>query len=115
MANFREYSSAADYCAIMDGDSMNPVFLPGDELFIRAQGFTEADAGRVMAFSVEGKLFIGYAYKREDGLLWASPANPQYEPMVVAPEQALGLVVGYTRHLIQPEPNEAPAEIGMAA
>lgn len=55
MANFREYTSAADYCAIMDGDSMNPVFLPGDELFIRAQGFTEADAGRVMAFNVEGE------------------------------------------------------------
>ena len=57
MANFREYTSAADYCAIMDGDSMNPVFLPGDELFIRAQGFTEADAGRVMAFNVEGELY----------------------------------------------------------
>lgn len=115
MSNFREYSSAADYCAIMDGESMNPVFLPGDELFIRAQNFTETDTGRVMAFNVEGELFIGYTHKREDGLLWASPANPQYEPMVVTPEQVLGLVVGYTRHLIQPDPNEAPAEICLAA
>ena len=98
---YRSYSQSADYCAVMQDDSMEPTFKSGDELFIRAGEFTEAGNGKIIAAREGDTMIVGRGYML-DGALYLFPGNK-----IVAPWDVIGVVVGYTRHF---ETAEAPSE-----
>lgn len=107
---YRNYTQDADYCAVMQDDSMEPTFKAGDELFIRACEFTEAENGKIIAAREDDVMIVGRGYMLA-GALTLFPSGK-----IIAPWDVIGVVVGYTRHLEPAEaPGEAPETLRLAA
>ena len=90
----------ADYALKISGDSMNPNFLDGDVVFIRAQDTIDYD-GQVLVVLLDDSATLKHVYRQSNGLLLVSD-NPSYQPMFMPFEEyntmrVLGKPVGFTR------------------
>lgn len=89
----------ADYALRVQGDSMEPIYLDGDIVYIRQQD--DVDDGMVGVVLCEDSACLKHIYHIPNGLQLVSD-NPKYPPMIrTMPEydsiRILGRVVGYTR------------------
>ncbi len=89
----------ADYALRVKGDSMEPLYLDGDIVYIRET--PEVYDGKVAVVLVDDSVTLKYVYHIQDGLQLVSQ-NRAYQPMNVTwPEydtiRVLGVPVGYTR------------------
>lgn len=89
----------ADYALRVQGDSMNPVYLDGDVVYIRQ--VPDVPDGTVGVALIDDSACLKHIYHIPNGLLLTSD-NPAYPPMQKTwPEcdtiRILGVVVGYTR------------------
>ncbi|MBQ6483083.1 MAG: helix-turn-helix domain-containing protein [Anaerolineaceae bacterium] len=89
----------ADYALRTEGDSMNPTYLDGDIVFIRA--VDEVNDGTVAVVLIDDSATLKHVYHQEDGL-WLTGDNPAFPPMSVKASEhdvirILGIPVGYTR------------------
>lgn len=90
----------ADYALKIQGDSMNPNFLDGDVVFIRAQDTIDYD-GQVLVVLLDDSATLKHVYRQNNGLLLVSD-NPSYQPMFMPFDdynivRILGKPVGFTR------------------
>ena len=90
----------ADYALKIQGDSMNPNFLDGDVVFIRAQDTIDYD-GQVLVVLLDDSATLKHVYRQNNGLLLVSD-NPSYQPMFMPFDEynivrILGKPVGFTR------------------
>lgn len=91
----------ADYCFIMDDDSMEQAHIyPGDLVYVRAT--SEIESGKLMAVILNGTVEIRRAWLTS-GFVCFSPASPR-EPIFrelddLGDVQIIG-VVTETRHLL---------------
>lgn len=90
----------ADYALRISGDSMNPNYLDGDVVFIRAQDTIDYD-GQVLVVLLDDSATLKHVYRQSNGLLLISD-NPSYQPMFMPFEEyntvrILGKPVGFTR------------------
>lgn len=90
----------ADYALRISGDSMNPNFLDGDTVFIRAQENIDYD-GQVLVVLLDDSATLKHVYRQNNGLLLVSD-NPSYQPMFMPFDEynivrILGKPVGFTR------------------
>lgn len=91
--------SKADYALKVEGDSMEPQYLEGDIVYIRAQD--DCDDGQVAVVLLDDSAALKHIYHVPDGLQLISN-NPAYPPKTVTvPEydtiRILGIPCGYTR------------------
>ena len=89
----------ADYALTVDGDSMEPLYLNGDVVYIKAQD--DVDDGRVAVVLMDDSAAIKHVYHAPNGLLLVSE-NAKYPPRSVTFDEhdvirILGVVVGFTR------------------
>lgn len=76
------------YVAPVSGDSMEPTFRDGDELFVHA--CDEVEPGRIGVFLMGGKQWVK---ELGDGVLISH--NPAYQPIPITPDiRCQGLVLG---------------------
>ena len=90
----------ADYALRISGNSMNPNYLDGDVVFIRAQDNIDYD-GQVLVVLLDDSATLKHVYRQSNGLLLVSD-NPSYQPMFMPFEEyntmrVLGKPVGFTR------------------
>ena len=91
--------SKADYALKVEGDSMEPQYLEGDIVYIRAQD--DCDDGQVAVVLLDDSAALKHIYHVQNGLQLISN-NPAYPPKTVTvPEydtiRILGIPCGYTR------------------
>lgn len=89
----------ADFALTVRGDSMQPTYLDGDVVYIRAQD--DVDDSQVAAVIIDDHATLKHVYHIPNGLMLISD-NPAYPPLrMTCPEhesiRILGLVVGFTR------------------
>lgn len=89
----------ATYALRIDGDSMNPSFLDGDIVYIRAQ--SDVDDGQIGVVLLDDSAAVKHIYHTPTGLTLVSE-NPKYSPIIADGNsydmiRILGIVVGYTR------------------
>lgn len=83
--NVRGATSAGNLCIVTGfGDSMRPMFNPGDPLLVD-RGVTTADYDAVYFFRVDGEGFIKRLQKIPGKGLVALSENPAYQAWVVEP------------------------------
>lgn len=90
---------AADYALRIEGDSMEPLYLNGDIVYIREQ--PDVDDGQVGVVLTDDSATLKYIYHIPNGLTLLSE-NKKYPPMHMTFDEfdtirILGIVVGYTR------------------
>ena len=90
----------ADYALRISGNSMNPNYLDGDVVFIRAQDNIDYD-GQVLVVLLDDSATLKHVYRQSNGLLLVSD-NPSYQPMFMPFEEyntmrVLGKPIGFTR------------------
>lgn len=91
--------SKADYALKVEGNSMEPQYLEGDIVYIRAQD--DCDNGQVAVVLLDDSAALKHIYHVPDGLQLISN-NPAYPPKTVTvPEydsiRILGIPCGFTR------------------
>ena len=89
----------ADFALTVRGDSMEPIFLDGDVVYLREQ--PDVDDGQIAAVIVDDSATLKHVYHNPTGLTLISE-NRAYPPMYYSQNNSdslriLGLVVGYTR------------------
>ena len=89
----------ADYALTVEGDSMEPLYLNGDVVYIRA--LPDVDDGRVAVVILDDTAVLKHVYHIENGLLLVSE-NTKYPPRQATFGEynvirILGTVVGFTR------------------
>lgn len=89
----------ADFALRCKGDSMQPTFMDGDFVLIRAQ--PEVEPGQIAAVNIGDETTLKHVYIQSDGVLLTAD-NAKYPPVFVSAGQAdeiliHGLAVGYTR------------------
>ena len=95
----------ADYALTVEGDSMEPLYLNGDVVYIRE--LPDVDDGRVAVVILDDTAVLKHVYHIENGLLLVSE-NPKYPPRQATFNEysvirILGTVVGYTRMYKKPK------------
>lgn len=94
----------ADAAITIHGDSMEPTYLDGDQVYIKCR--PDVPEGAVAVVFLDDEALIKHVYKRPTGLtLWSD--NPNYAPMLIEYEdytnvRIFGVPVGYTR-IYKPE------------
>lgn len=88
-----------DFTFKVQGDSMEPLFLENDIIFLRSQG--DVDDGQIAVIVIDDDATLKRVYHLPDGIRLVSD-NPKYPPMVFNSTNSnnariLGLVVGYYR------------------
>ena len=87
------------YFLRVEGDSMiNKGILPGDAVMIRPQQV--ANNGEIVAVMVDGDATLKQFFREPDRII-LQPANPDYEPIVIRPEQGEITIVGKMIGLIR--------------
>lgn len=89
----------ADYALRIKGDSMEPLYLDGDIVFIRK--IDAVREGTIAVVLVDNEVCLKRVYFVSNGVQLISE-NPRYPPMIcTVPEhdniRVMGIVVGYTR------------------
>jgi repressor LexA len=89
----------ADYALTVEGDSMEPLYLNGDMIYIKTQD--DVDDGRVAVVLMDDTAALKHVYHAPNGLLLVSE-NPKYPPRNITFDdfdviRILGIPVGYTR------------------
>lgn len=91
----------ADYALTIEGDSMEPEFMNGDIVYIRAQ--EDVNDGRIAVVLVEDSTTLKRVYHIPGGLQLIS-LNPKYAPMVFLGNRSepmrvriIGVPVGHAR------------------
>ena len=89
----------ADFALKCKGDSMEPTFMDGDFVLIRAQ--PDVENGQIAAVNIAGETTLKHVYHHADGLLLVAD-NPKYAPIFAPfsddePIIIHGLAVGYLR------------------
>lgn len=89
----------ADYALRVHGDSMEPLYLDGDVIYIRER--PDVDDGQIAVVLVDDSATLKHVYHDKDGLTLVSE-NLKYAPMHKTFQEydcirILGIVVGYTR------------------
>lgn len=89
----------ADYALRVEGDSMEPGFIDGDIIYIKAQD--DVDDGQIAVVLLDDSAALKHVYHIPNGLMLTSD-NPKYPPMHMTFEdynviRVLGIVVGFTR------------------
>lgn len=89
----------ADYALTIEGDSMEPLYLNGDVVYIKEQ--PDVDDGRVAVVLLDDSAALKRVYHAQDGLLLVSE-NTKYPPKHASFSEydnirILGVVVGFTR------------------
>lgn len=89
----------ADYALRICGDSMDPVYLDGDIVFIHQQ--ESVPDGSVAVVLTEDSATVKRVYFTDNGITLASE-NPKYAPMHISKDKCLdtkilGTVVGFVR------------------
>ncbi len=89
----------ADFALRVDGDSMEPIYLDGDIIYIRQQD--DVYDGQIGVAIMDDHAALKYIYHIDNGLNLIS-ANPKYPPRQVTYDmydviRILGLACGYTR------------------
>lgn len=89
----------ADYALRVEGDSMEPGFIDGDIIYIKAQD--DVDDGQIAVVLLDDSAALKHVYHIQNGLMLTSD-NPKYPPMHMTFEdynviRVLGIVVGFTR------------------
>jgi repressor LexA len=80
------------YFLRVEGDSMvNKGILAGDCVLIRPQQV--ADNGEIVAVMVDGDATLKQFFREQDRIT-LQPANPNYEPIVIGPDQGEVTIVG---------------------
>lgn len=80
------------YFLKVEGESMvNKGILPGDHVLIRPQQL--ADNGEVVAVMVDGDATLKQLFLEKDRIL-LQPANPDYAPIVILPDQGEVTIIG---------------------
>jgi repressor LexA len=68
----------ADFALICKGDSMEPTFMDGDFVLIRAQ--PDVENGQIAAVNISGETTLKHVYHQRDGILLVAD-NPKYAPI----------------------------------
>ena len=89
----------ADYALTVEGDSMEPLYLNGDMIYIKVQD--DVDDGRVAVVLMDDTAALKHVYHAPNGLLLVSE-NTKYPPRNITFDdfdviRILGIPVGYTR------------------
>ena len=98
-AVYVDADSRADFAIRVEGDSMIPLYQPGDLVYFREQDCV--DNGQIAAVLVDGS--TAAALKRfyyKDGVVTLASENPRYAPMVFpnpSDVRVLGVPVGFQR------------------
>lgn len=86
-------SPSAEYFANpAEGDSMFPLIHHGDYLIFEKAD--EIDSGKIGSFALNGEYYCKRLQIDPDGSVWLRSQNPEYEPILVSPEddfRVLGL------------------------
>lgn len=89
----------ADYALTVEGDSMEPLYLNGDMIYIKIQD--DVDDGRVAVVLMDDTAALKHVYHAPNGLLLVSE-NTKYPPRNITFDdfdviRILGIPVGFTR------------------
>ncbi|MDR2883593.1 MAG: transcriptional repressor LexA [Deferribacteraceae bacterium] len=83
-------NSSGGFFLIVDGESMKDKGIyPGDYVFIKPQ--REISNGQVGAFRVNGEVTLK-TYRRSGDLIELIPANEDFEPIIVTPEDSFEVI-----------------------
>jgi len=96
-----EYVGRDVFGLIVKGDSMAPTLLDGDRILV-ARDVRPRD-GTVVVVRVNGGEYTVKRLRIQDNLLILSPDNPNFQPMILSPEDSyeiVGVVVEVIRRLI---------------
>jgi repressor LexA len=90
----------ADFALRVSGDSMAPLLMKGDIVYIRQQD--DVDDGQIAAVIIDDESTLKHVYHQPDGLLLISENASKYPPMTYSFSdhsciRIIGLVVGFTR------------------
>lgn len=90
----------ADYALRIQGESMEPTYITGDIIYIKAQPDINYP-GQVAVVLLDDEATVKHVYKQADGLMLISD-NPAFAPMIkrfadYATVRILGIVCGFTR------------------
>ena len=93
-----EDAAPCDFALVVQDDSMQPRFFPGDAVFIRSQA--DVPDGRIAAIRTGGDMLLRRVYHLPDGLQLIAE-NPACPPMIVQDSSAviLGAAVRFSREL----------------
>lgn len=91
--------SKADYALTVQGDSMEPLYLDGDVVYIRSQ--PDVDDGQPAVVLIDDSAVVKRIYHMPGGLTLISE-NSKYPPRNITQDNCdvlriLGAIVGYTR------------------
>ncbi len=95
-----EYSGRDVFGLVVKGDSMAPTLTDGDRVLV-ARDIRPGD-GMVVVVRLNGGEYTVKRMRRQGNLLILSPDNPNFQPIVVSPEDAceiVGVVVEVIRRL----------------
>lgn len=95
-----EYSGRDVFGLIVKGDSMAPTLADGDRILV-ARDVKPKD-GQVVVVRLDGGEYTVKRLKNQGNLLILSPDNPNFQPLVLSPEdscEVIGVVVEVIRRL----------------
>lgn len=88
----------ADFALTIEGDSMEPLYLNGDIVYIRR--VPGVDDGQIAVVLIDDSATLKRVFRQKDGVQLV-PENRKYPPMFMGSEhdtiEILGVPVGYTR------------------
>lgn len=86
-------NSSGGFFLIVDGESMKDKgILPGDYVFIRPQ--KEVSNGQIGAFRINGEVTLKTFRRTNDGI-FLMPANPDYNPISISPDDNFEVIGRY--------------------
>ena len=88
----------ADFALTIEGDSMEPLYLNGDIVYIRQ--VPEVNDGEIAVVLIDDSATLKRVFRQKDGVQLV-PENRKYPPMFMGAEhdtiEIIGVPVGYTR------------------
>lgn len=85
------------------GDSMTGAHIEdGDCVIVRVR--EKAENGDIVAALIDDEVTLKYFYQKKDGTIELRPANPQYRPIIINPDESrpfriLGVMAGLVRKI----------------